>query len=75
MPLPFEERPIFIGLKARTTLNKPKEDRMDKSWLYIGAIMLGLIVVSVIVLKAVRSAVPAADDLRSAYEREVNLRK
>lgn len=47
---------------------------MDKSWLYIGAIMLGLIVVTVVVLKAVRSAVPPADDLRAAYEREVNLR-
>jgi hypothetical protein len=49
---------------------QPKEDAMDKIWLYLGSIIVGAAVLIYAAISYVSSTNPPASDLRAAYEQQ-----
>jgi hypothetical protein len=47
---------------------QPKEDVMDKIWLYLGGIVVGAAVLIYGVISFVSTANPPGNDLRAAYQ-------
>lgn len=47
---------------------QPKEDAMDKIWLYLGSIIVGAAVLTYAAISYVSNTHPPANDLRAAYQ-------
>lgn len=43
---------------------------MDKVWLYVGGIMVGLVIAAYVGISMVKNTAPTGTDLRAAYEQK-----